>query len=155
VHETSIQGRLDEMRAAARMFRDNPWVGLGYGGFESRFQEVTVREDLELRHADRSSHSYYLEVGAEQGLVGLACLSVLVALAVWVTLAGHRAALGSGDRRLAQAMLGFGLGGLVVLVGSVFLHDAHPHYFWLVVALVFAGGRVVRYPARQATGFPG
>lgn len=155
VHETSIQGRLDEMRAAARMFRDNPWVGLGYGGFESRFQEVTVREDLELRHADRSSHSYYLEVGAEQGLVGLACLSVLVALAVWVTRAGHRAALGSGDRRLAQAVLGFGLGGLAVLVGSVFLHDAHPHYFWLVVALVFAGGRVVRSPARQATGILG
>lgn len=65
--------RAGNMRAAATMLRDHPWVGVGPGGFGEAFPGYRQAGDNETRHA----HSLPLELLAETGLVAGLCLSIV------------------------------------------------------------------------------
>ena len=60
--------RLAHWQAALAMWRDHPWLGVGFGNYAAVYPAYAVGRWLDpLGHA----HNYYLNVGAEAGLVGL------------------------------------------------------------------------------------
>jgi putative inorganic carbon (HCO3(-)) transporter len=60
--------RLAHWQAALAMWRDHPWLGVGFGNYAAIYPAYAVGRWLDpLGHA----HNYYLNVGAEAGLVGL------------------------------------------------------------------------------------
>jgi putative inorganic carbon (HCO3(-)) transporter len=60
--------RLAHWQAALAMWRDHPWLGVGFGNYATIYPAYAIGRWLDpLGHA----HNYYLNVGAEAGLVGL------------------------------------------------------------------------------------
>jgi hypothetical protein len=60
--------RLAHWQAALAMWRDHPWLGVGFGNYAAIYPAYAIGRWLDpLGHA----HNYYLNVGAETGLVGL------------------------------------------------------------------------------------
>jgi len=59
--------RLAHWQAAREMWRDNPWLGVGFGNYAAIYPAYAVDRWLDpLGHA----HNYLLNLGAETGLVG-------------------------------------------------------------------------------------
>ncbi|MEY8099704.1 O-antigen ligase family protein [Falsihalocynthiibacter sp. S25ZX9] len=141
VQDSSVSGRLAEMHAAWIVFTEHPWTGIGYGQFQNYYQSTSFEHQILMRPFDRSAHSLYLEAAAEQGLFGLLALLLLVTFAL---IAVAKSVLSFGDKgiELGQRLYFFGVGILGVLIGSIFLHDAFPHYFWVLIAISFACERL-------------
>lgn len=67
--------RLAHWQAAINMWRDHPWLGVGIGNYPITYPHYAVpRWDDPLGHA----HNYYLNVGAETGLLGLLAYLILI-----------------------------------------------------------------------------
>lgn len=139
--EASVSGRLAEMKAAVILFADHPVAGIGYGMFESRYQDISANYDMMLRGADRSAHSLYLETAAEQGVIGLAALLFLLGAALRAVQLAYRRAARQGDTALMSTLRALGAAAVGLFVSSIFLHDAYAQHFWLVLALLFAAER--------------
>ena len=64
----AILERLAHWQAAEYIWRDNFWLGVGFGNYESVYQAYAIGRWLDpLGHA----HNYILNIGAETGLIGL------------------------------------------------------------------------------------
>jgi O-antigen ligase len=133
-------GRSELWRLAGAMAADHPIIGVGYGGFQShapayarrvgplRFLAVTVEHPKVV-------HNTFLQVLAEDGLVGLA-------LFLGVILAALRAAYLAAelfDRRgspafatLARAVL---VGSIGLLAAAFFVSLTTDYRLWLLLAL--------------------
>ena len=66
--------RTDYYQASWRMLQAHPWFGVGFGGY-------AYTNDKRQRYL--YPHNYFLEIGAETGLVGLALFSALLGMALW------------------------------------------------------------------------
>lgn len=142
--ETSVSGRLAEMQAAAILFADHPLTGVGYGMFDSRYQEISANYDLNLRASDRAAHSLYLEAAAEQGVVGLAALFFLLGSALRALHLARVTARASVDGLFESSLLALGAASAGLFASSIFLHDAYAQHLWLIIALLFASERAAR-----------
>jgi O-antigen ligase len=72
---SSDRGYLFE--AGLKMFRSQPWTGIGIGGFKKAYPSFTTETPPRTNiHA----HNIYLEIMAEQGIVGLAGLATAILL---------------------------------------------------------------------------
>jgi O-antigen ligase len=110
-----LTGRLDGWRAAAWMFRQHPWTGVGQGAFRPEF--VPAKLALLDRGAAfyartvnpvfANAHNEVLEVAADWGVPGLLAL----AWALWTLLATLRSRPAGRERALAVA----GVAALAVL----------------------------------------
>jgi putative inorganic carbon (HCO3(-)) transporter len=150
--DTSVSGRLAEMEAAAILFAEHPVAGIGYGLFESRYQDISANYDMVLRGRDRSAHSLYLETAAEQGIMGLTALLLLLGSSLRAAQLAYRRAALQVDIGLVHAVGAMIAGAVGLFVASVFLHDAYAQHFWLVLALLFAAERVTQVrPKTSAT----
>jgi O-antigen ligase len=96
VRKWSTLGRIGYWTTAWSMFREGPWLGLGPHTFR-------------LFHRTPWAHNLYLEVLAEQGLVGLTALGGLLGCGLAAAWRLRHAA--TRERRL------FGAGALAALVG--------------------------------------
>jgi O-antigen ligase len=118
--------RFDAQRSGVKLAQEHP-LGIGPGQFE-------VVSPI-------SSHSIYVRVMAEQGLIGLAALVLLLGgtllIAARNAVAG-RDAHGVGSAALLGAWCG-------LLANSAFVDTLHWRHLWLLAALVWVASR-----ARQA-----
>jgi putative inorganic carbon (hco3(-)) transporter len=142
--ETSFKGRYSELLAGAQMFADHPFVGVGINNYPGRYQEYAGRIGLEYRTTEREAHSFYVEVAAETGLLGIFAFSGLFFISLYD--------LGRAKRKLAQANADphwqSWLTSLqVALVGymacTLFLHDAYIRYLWLLIGFCAAAVHIV------------
>lgn len=134
--DQAISNRLEEMRIAWRIFRENPLLGIGLGNYQGSFQQNALDSVSLFRKEDRQAHSRYLEVASEQGVVGLGALVLLYAcLLARAWRSAGRVDLAPRDRdfafALALALVGY-------FVASLFLHDDYPKFFWILVGLALA-----------------
>ncbi len=141
--ELSVRGRLSENLVALGMFVDHPVVGVGLGNYPARYQEYSRGIGLDPR-VRRQPHNLYLEVLSETGLVGFVTFGLLLWITVGGALESRKAALSAGRHDLARLMEGVLLAFVGYLIASVFLHAAHPRYFWLLAAIVLALPQVAR-----------
>jgi putative inorganic carbon (HCO3(-)) transporter len=79
--DESLQGRTSEMRAAVLMFLDRPAGGIGYANYPELYLEYSPRIGLDTRREMRETHSLYLEVLSETGILGFGVLIIGLALA--------------------------------------------------------------------------
>ncbi len=71
----AVLERMAHWQAALGMWADHPWLGVGTGNYEVAYAQYALPQwSLPLGHA----HNYYLNIGAEAGLIGL-----LAYLALW------------------------------------------------------------------------
>lgn len=125
--EESAAMRLVVWQLAQDLFADHPLVGIGFNGF------YFATEGLPLRNA----HNYYLTVAAEQGLVGLLLLAVLLMRALYSGWRLYR----QGHSELLRAVgLGFVAYTVSMVVTNVFgdrfSQFAMGSYFWLLFGAV-------------------
>ncbi len=140
--DVSVEGRLASWEVALQLFRDHPLLGVGAGNFNVYYQDTALNLGLIFRGEGRSAHSLYLEALAEQGLVGLGLLLLVVVGAVFALfrLAARLAALGASTQ--AMDLRGFAVGLVAMLLARVFLHDDFSVLLWLAVGIGLAASRI-------------
>jgi len=120
--------RLAHWQAAIRMWTDHPWLGVGIGNYAVVYPAYALPHWPEpLGHA----HNYYLNVGAETGLVGLVFYLIFCIAALWQALRAIRNTSG-----LPRAMALGTLGVLVHLSVHSLFDNLYVHTMYLQVAIL-------------------
>lgn len=132
--------RSELWRAAVRLWRQHPLLGVGPDNFRRRYPEVIKPAHADQRFSDDRLHAnnLYLETLADMGLCGLAALLLLMVTLVRV--ARDRLVAGAGVLAISSA----------VALGTFFVHglldyflEFTPTYglYWLLMALASGGWR--------------
>jgi len=135
---TTLPSRPELWRAAVRLWRQHPLLGVGPDNFRRRYPEV-IAPAAGPPYADERIHanSFYFETLADLGLVGLGALVFLMVALLRAVLA-HAAA-----RRLPQLACG-------IAAGLFFVHGVLDYFleftslyglFWLALGLTASGWR--------------
>lgn len=130
--ETSLQGRMSEMWAAALIFSEQPIGGVGPGNFPPEFLKKAGSLGFQIHAEQRMAHCSYLEIAAETGIVGL--LLYLAILGVTLRELWRARQLASDESQLTQATA-FILVVVVMMSTGLFLSFAFERYYWFILAL--------------------
>lgn len=150
--EVSLRGRTSEYMAAWMMFLDHPILGVGAGNYNAYYLDYSRKIGLDPRAENRSAHSLYLETAAELGLVGLGVLALVLVASLRSVLGAFRALRNAGDRLYSELILSIGVGLIGYVSAAVFIHDAFPRYFWLLVGLSLSAKEVARRATENNLG---
>ncbi|MTI83642.1 MAG: tetratricopeptide repeat protein [Firmicutes bacterium] len=87
--DRSAHNRIYMIETAADMVKDSPLLGWGGGGWREAYQSY-----MDYRITSRETHSYYLQLGVETGILGL-----LAVAGIWISFLylAHRMYHGSRD----------------------------------------------------------
>ena len=124
--ERVSEGRFDLMKGGLTIWRAEPVVGAGLGGFERRFEEtLTPVEQRRVRVV--ISHNSPITVLSEGGVVGFALFLALIGGAGWAVVRGSRT---QGDLGWARWTMAAILAGVVVhsLLYAALFEDP---YLWV------------------------
>lgn len=130
--------RLAHWQAAREMWRDHPWLGVGFGNYAAVYPAYAVGRWLDpLGHA----HNYLLNLGAETGLVGITAYLIFWIFTFVVLWAFVRRRDGF-DRAVAIGVLGI----MVHLQVHNFFDNLYVQGMYLHIALVLALVSVIYQP---------
>jgi O-antigen ligase len=141
---TQGSGRLELWKAAWASVHQRPWLGLGYGGFPARSEELlldTPGVDLshyELRAKGQPAHNTYLGSLVDLGILGP---TLYLGLLISTGLRLRRAARQAREARafflgnIAGALL---LGLVTWSITSIFLSTETARTFWIIIGLSIA-----------------
>src|SRR5262249_48049608 len=73
--------RVTGLSVSGRMFREEPWLGIGTGRFAGEFARYDP--DPDMQWGSLSAHNLYAQFLAEGGAIGLACFLALVVAVVF------------------------------------------------------------------------
>jgi putative inorganic carbon (HCO3(-)) transporter len=138
VEDSAIRGRISEVRSALMMVGDHPLIGVGSGNYEILYPGYARIVALDPRHEERAAHSLYLEVAAENGVIGLAVFGGLLGFAMVGIEHTRKAFAARGETELRQLATAFAISFAGFLIGSVFLHLSYPRFLWLLVGIALA-----------------
>ena len=137
--DASVDKRKLLLGVGVRMFEDAPFFGVGAGNFGKHYaryaNEIGSSAPQYDDPGDRQfPHSLYVELAAENGLLGLATFAAAMAIAFLSLLRSRKNLLTSS---ITIALAGY-------LVSSLFLHSAYQRYLWLLLAFIPAIARLGR-----------
>jgi O-antigen ligase len=122
--------RLAHWQAARDMWRDHPWLGVGFGNYAVIYPAYAVGRWLNpLGHA----HNYLLNIGAEAGLVG-----IIGYLIFWISTFGVTWWSIQGSHGFYRAITAGGLGILVHLHIHNLFDNLYVQGMYLHVAIILA-----------------
>jgi putative inorganic carbon (HCO3(-)) transporter len=140
--------RLAHWQSALEMWRDHPWLGVGFGNYGAAYSQYALAKwPAALGHA----HNYYLNIAAETGLLGLIAYLLLWGLVTWRVWRIFRSTKDRNVRALALGALG--------MVVHVSVHNAvdnlwvHNMYIYVAIVLGLLQGSKVRESQRQSYGY--
>ena len=145
-----IATRLDFWDAALSMFQAQPVLGVGLNSFDVAYVDLDTTGRTFLPGSGlappESAHNLYLNTLAEQGLVGIAALFLLILAAGRMVLALRR----SSDPRIRNFGLGLLGAGIALLVSNLFdVTFVDPKTSMLVWTLLGVGAALQRIDARS------
>jgi putative inorganic carbon (hco3(-)) transporter len=145
-----IATRLDFWDAALSMFQAHPVLGVGLNSFDVAYIDLDTTGRSFLPGSGlappESAHNLYLNTLAEQGLVGIAALLLLVLAAGRMVLALRR----SADPRIRNFGLGLLGAGIALLVSNLFdVTFVDPKTSMLAWTLLGVGAALQRIDARS------
>lgn len=148
--EVSFNRRSYEMLMAAEMFIDHPIIGVGGMNYRMRYQEYIRRHGAAVPDEERDPHSYYLEVAAEHGLIGLVAWGGILVL-TWNRLrAAEKTFRAYRQQRYAELAVALRFGYIGYLTTALFLHGVFFQYLWLQVGIAVTLALIAqRYAAQQ------
>ena len=131
----AIRGRTTQALAAVNVFVDHPVVGVGPDRFFREFSQVEANK-LGLRHLDtnRRSHNLYLEIAADQGMVGLVTFGAIMTVTI-AQLASARRRWADRDPERAALAAGLMFALYSYVITAFFLQLSYQRYLWARVAL--------------------
>lgn len=97
----AVVERMAHWQAGWQMFEDRPLTGVGAGNFNARYPDYYVRETFRISQGH--AHNFYIQMLAENGIVGLAIYLTLILSFAFVAL---RVAITSTDRLAGALALG-------------------------------------------------
>ncbi len=140
--EVSLRGRMSEYAVGFQMFMDNPILGIGYENYAANYLDYSTRIGLDPRRTERSAHSLYLELLAEQGLLGLLMFG-FVLFSVFKSLTNARSIFQKIFLdEYADLSLAFLIGFLGYLAAALFIHGAYPRNLWLLIGVGLSARQV-------------
>jgi len=148
--DASVQGRTSENLVAWNMFRNNPIVGVGVGNYNIYYQQYSRQLGLDSRLSDRSAHNLYLEVAAERGVLGLIVFGCIIILTLRQAFGTSNKFKQLGNKDFADLAAALGVSFIAYLITAIFLHDAYPRFFWVLVGICWALPQSVQYFSVQS-----
>ncbi len=142
--DSSIRGRTSEMIVAVQMFADHPLLGVGVGNYPPLYQKYAQKLGMEFRSEIRQAHDLYLEVASETGLLGLFSFLLMlwgISKSIWDA---QRSLAKKGLTSLSHMVAAYGFGFLGYLVAALFIHNAYPRIFWVIVGVALSIPQVAR-----------
>ena len=144
IEERSLQGRLSENLTAVEMIKAHPLFGVGLNSFKFLFPEYSKRLGLALVATEREAHNLYLEVAAETGVIGFSMLVIVLVVCLTTMFRGRAALVRVGASEYAGMVTGF-LGGFIAyFTAALFIHNAFPRYFYLLIGIALSVRLVVK-----------
>jgi len=142
--DSSIRGRSSEMLTGLSMFASSPFLGVGAGNYKNNYQEYTQKIGIEVRAEARDPHSLYIQLLAENGLLGfLAFVGAMVAMFKGLVKAKrsiqYRPDL---EQNWAPWISSIQVSLVAYLIAATFLHGAYIRYFWVLFGLGCAAIRI-------------
>jgi O-antigen ligase len=137
----STQNRVAQQLTALRMFLDYPILGVGTGFYAVNYQEYAKLVGMKVKNENRESHTLYLGLAAENGLLGLGCYLTMI----YVTLRNLkriRQRWLTENPQLANLAIAFFLAIVGYLGTAIFLHLAYVRFFWLIMGLAGAAYQI-------------
>lgn len=138
VSDLSFRGRMSENIAASQMFWDHPYFGVGLGNFKVQYQEYSRQIGLDPRRSARSAASLYMELLAEQGLVGLSVFAFLIytVLRGLITARVQFARAGLHDHAniamsIFAALVGY-------LIAATVKNSSYSNVFWALIGIAIS-----------------
>ncbi|MCK6562506.1 O-antigen ligase family protein [bacterium] len=144
----SLRGRYAQNIAALHVFVDYPLTGVGPGHFSKFYVRKYGNEvGTKLLRGNRRAHNMYLEMAAENGMIGLTAFLAIVLFL--------QAQLWRGRQRwlqhrpeLAHLATAFFLSIIAYLGTAVFLHLSYQRYYWFLLALAGIVLQILKNEAR-------
>lgn len=136
--EVSFRGRLSEYAVGWQMFLDHPVFGIGYENYPRFYLDYSVRLGLDPRRTERSAHSLYLEILAEQGLIGMLLFGFVIYSVYRSLISALRKLEKMAMQAEADLVFALLIGFSGYLVAAIFIHAAFPRNLWILVGMGFA-----------------
>ena len=142
-------GRINLWLAARSAIEEDPWLGLGYGGFRAESTRLLLETpgvDLSrytLRARDQPVHNSYLEAWTDLGILGLVLYVGLLISTGRMLRRVSRRARAVGDffvSSIAGALL---IGLVAYSVISIFISTGTARAFWIIIGLTLALPKLV------------
>lgn len=122
--------RLAHWQAAREMWRDHPWLGVGFGNYAAVYPAYAIGRWLDpLGHA----HNYLLNLGAETGLFG-----IIVYLIFWILTFRVSWLAITYSQGFYRAVVAGGIGILVHLHIHNFFDNLYVQGMYLHIAIILA-----------------
>jgi O-antigen ligase len=138
IEERSLQGRLSENLTALEMIKSNPLFGVGLSSYNYMFPIYSKKLGLALVATEREAHNLYLEVAAETGIIGLSVL-LLVLFYSFQSIVKAKKIFKCAKLKDYEGMVtGFMAGWVGYLAAAMYIHNAFPRYFYLLVGISLA-----------------
>lgn len=142
--DLSVAGRLASWAVAKQLFLEHPIFGAGPGNLKSSYQDTALNLGLFFRGEGRSTHSFYFEAAAEEGIVGLTLQLSCIAAALLGLRRATRIYTLADRSEDAMTVTLFTLGLLAYLVAMVFLHAAYPQVVFTYIAIGISAPAIAR-----------
>jgi len=124
-------------------------LGVGVNNYNVHYIEYSQELGIDARYENRSAHNLYVEIAAEQGLAGLSLFFVTLFVVYRNMHTSWESLVKSEDLQTAGMIVAFSLGFLGYLFSALFVHDAYPRYFWLLLGIAFAIPKVVKSTSKS------
>jgi O-antigen ligase len=136
--EVSFRGRTSETMIGWQMFMDHPVLGVGTKNYPVFYQEYSRKLGIDPRLEDRSPHSLYLEIAAEQGLVGIIIFSILIFSLFRGLFRSRKIFEKLGKSQMKNMAMAVTIGISGYLISAIFIHGSYPRPFWVLVGIALA-----------------
>lgn len=135
--DSSFRGRSSELLTGLSMFKSSPLLGIGAGNYKISYQKFSQVIGIETRAEPRDPHSLYVQLLAENGVLGfLAFIGVVASLFSGLAKAKKsieympslQQSWSPWISSLQVSLIGY-------LFAATFLHGAYIRYFWILYGL--------------------
>jgi len=133
----STQNRVAQQFTALYMFLDHPILGVGTGFYRVNYHHYATMVGMGVKSEERESHTLYLGLAAENGILGLGSFMFFLYLLLR-NLGQVRKQWLARDPQFANLATSFFLAIIGYLGTSIFLHLAFVRFFFLILGLAGA-----------------
>lgn len=138
IEERSLQGRISENLAAWEMIKENPLFGVGLNSYKYLFPVYSKSLGLALVATEREAHNLFLEVAAETGIVGFSVFIFVLFTCYRIMFRARSAFERAGLSDYSGMVAGFLAGFTGFFVAAVFIHNAFPRYYYLLLGIAMS-----------------
>jgi len=124
------------------MFADHPVFGVGLNNYSENYQKYSREIGLDPRREQRDPASLYLQLLAEQGLIGISIFLLFVTSIFVRLLKAYRdfKLLGMYEEMYMTSALFASLAGYMFM--SIYKNNAYSNVFWTLIALCISATQI-------------